>query len=512
MKKNVTYRTLLLSVFLIVLSFNSLHVRAQSYKLGTNVLVQSISSDSKYVAYLSSNQRLYIVPTSGKQSPQTIDVPDYTAGEFQFSDDSKYLVFNARGPGRGDHLYSFSINNGDIKQLSNNNYSQFDISPDGKFVVYKKFSGLNGEIYSVPISGGIAIKLNASLPPANLNNCISLNCGVVTFKISPDSKRVAYITSENSIESRNLYSVSIIGGNAIQLNSSTDEGVGFYSFDTTGEKTLYHTTSLFNGPLFSVPTLGGSPIKINENVQNDWKIIPDTGKVIYQALEGNSVGFNSDDTYLYASPITGGSPTKLSNEKTFDFKVSADNKNVVYSSSSDIFTVAISGGNSTKLDPTPEASTDSEIRGYSISDDGRYVIAAAQTNNAPEFTSDLLVYFPIEGGDATKIATSIDGFGDGDHSVFNNGAKTTTNNKYVVFAEGDDRLPGRTLNITLFKNKGSSQEINNSVNNFAVTQDGKFLIYRSEGDLYGFNIEDTKVVELNASALSAIMLLLGDDD
>ncbi|MFO7838906.1 MAG: hypothetical protein R6X08_05360, partial [Desulfosalsimonadaceae bacterium] len=72
------------------------------------------------------------------------------------------------------------------------------------------------ELFSVPIDGGRAVKLNSELVPG----------GVVgqLFRLSSDSSRVVYRAVQDTAGVYELYSVPTGGGEAVKLNSPLASG------------------------------------------------------------------------------------------------------------------------------------------------------------------------------------------------------------------------------------------------------------------------------------------------
>ncbi len=77
------------------------------------------------------------------------------------------------------------------------------------------------EVYSVPLAGGAALKLNGALPEGG---------EVFDFAISPDSARVVYNAEQQTEFVRELYSVPIAGGTPFRVSDDLIAGGGVSQF------------------------------------------------------------------------------------------------------------------------------------------------------------------------------------------------------------------------------------------------------------------------------------------
>ena len=97
------------------------------------------------------------------------------------------------------------------------------ITPDGSRIVYRADQTTDGvnELFSVPVGGGAAIKLNPPLPS---------NRDVVAFQISPDGTRVVYLADQDNNGRNELYSVPVVGGPVTKVSQTLAVGrtiIGF---------------------------------------------------------------------------------------------------------------------------------------------------------------------------------------------------------------------------------------------------------------------------------------------
>jgi len=217
-------------------------------------------------------------------------------------------------------LYSVPITGGTPTKLNgtlvfsqNVSVSDFLISPDGNTVVYQADQDTDGvfELYSVPITGGTSTKLNGTL---QANGDVFTN----DFIISPDGNTVVYQADQETDGVNEIFSVPITGGIATKLNTTlpangdTDD---FFLISPDSSTLVYIADQEINNvlELYSVPITGGTPTKLNATLPtngdvstNDFLISPNGTSVIYVAEQ------DADNVFeIYSVPITGGTPTKL---------------------------------------------------------------------------------------------------------------------------------------------------------------------------------------------------------
>jgi len=189
----------------------------------------AISPDASRVVYstdrLSNDRfRLWSVPIEGGTSFQISATSffvnsDVVAG-FKISSDSQHVVYRA-DTFIDDAFALFSVpilgpnfGSGDIIQLVPNLlvdrqvFRDFEITPDNQRVIYRADSRINGvnEIFSVPILGGGATRLNRDLP---------FSSDIDDFLISPNSDIVIYqgdadVFDESELFAHRLFSPSSI--------------------------------------------------------------------------------------------------------------------------------------------------------------------------------------------------------------------------------------------------------------------------------------------------------------
>lgn len=314
-------------------------------------------------------------------------------------------------------IYSVPIDGGTAIRLNHDLSSDYDIesfevSPDGQTLVYRAGRDANNfwELYSVPIAGPReeAVKISRAL---------TTGMSVLPyFKITPNSNTVLYLADVNVDESYDLYRTSIHGpGEVSSINTGVAAG---YSIDPTfvisndGSRVVYRagtpTTQIYQ--LFSTPISPGSTVRLNgalgagEDVEAGFAVSADSSKVVYRSDEDVDT-----ITDLYSVPIAGGTPTRLNpalvgNGDVLDLAISPNSARVVYIADqnvdtlNELFSVPIGGGAVTKLNRSLGSGGD--VQNFRISADGTWVVYGADQDVD---TVDELLGVPIAGGTVLNL-------------------------------------------------------------------------------------------------------------
>lgn len=294
----------------------------------------------------------------------------------------------------------------------------FLISPDGSRVVFlerhSEVENKMSEIYSIPIEGGIATKVNGPL----------ITGGACSeFDISPDGNRVVYVARQDTINQFELYSVAITGGPTVKLNTPFAPFNGFasvvdpFKISPDSSRVVYHADqdTNFVFELYSVPITGGANTKLNSPLVlsgdvTHYNISPDSSHVVYRADQDTNDFFE-----LYSIPIAGGAVTKLNNPQNgqvdnFFIEISPDSSRVVYVAETnflgkELYSVPLAGGVVTKLNApfVPGSGLDSQ-QPFEISSDSSRVIYLADQN-----TNGVMELFsvPLMGGVVTQLNSTL---------------------------------------------------------------------------------------------------------
>src|SRR5439155_9878102 len=100
--------------------------------------------------------------------------------------------------------------------------ASLNFSPDSQTVVYTAKQNVDEvyELFSVPITGGTPVRLNAPLVPGGdvVDSPPGYSVPANTFMITPDGTRVVYRADQDTNDVIELYSVPIGGGTPVKLN------------------------------------------------------------------------------------------------------------------------------------------------------------------------------------------------------------------------------------------------------------------------------------------------------
>lgn len=321
-------------------------------------------------------------------------------------------------PGTSTQLNPALVSGGEVED-------DFLISPDSGRVVYRADQETDEvfELWSVPIGGGAATKLN---PPLVANGDVT---GSDSFSISADGSRVVYRADQEVNDDFELWSVPIAGGAVTKLNPSLVSG-GDVSFGNgirispAGSRVVYIADQEVDQmrELWSVPIAGGTATRLNPTLVtggsiSQFFISPDSGRVVYKGDQEAD-----DQPELYSVPLLGGVAVRLTTlaDKSFsvsDVTISPDSSRVVYISDQaslnvfEVFSNLLTGptGAWTKLSPTLIPGGDVAIESLALSPDGSRVIYVADqlVDNVMEIFS-----VPILGGASLRLNPTLVANGD----------------------------------------------------------------------------------------------------
>ncbi len=296
----------------------------------------------------------------------------------------------------------------------NGDIESFEISPDSQYVVFTadQESDEVFDLYSVASAGGTPIRLSSLRATAGQPEYIE------SYAISPDSKRVVFIGSQNEAGLLELYSVPIMGpASAVtKLNRTLPEDADLWAFSISpdSKKVVYSADqdNAKTNEIYAVPIAGpaSAGIKLNDTVVNGgslyaFVISPDSKRVIYRG-DQDSVEVRE----LYSVPITGGvSPTKLNktlvdNGDVEGFEIDPSSQLVVYSAYQDdsnveeLYTVPIQGPASAGKKISPSMAYG--VWKFNLSADGQRVVYTAYQDSA----SALELYsVPVQGPGSAAV-------------------------------------------------------------------------------------------------------------
>lgn len=215
--------------------------------------------------------------------------------DFAFSPDGARVVYRAAGetPGKVE-LHSVPAAGGSAPVRLNGTLPAagdvmgFVFSPDGSRVVYLADQQVDErfELYSVPVTGGTPVPLNGPLVAGG-----DIPRG--DFAVAPDGARVVYRADQAEDERFELYSVPLTGGAAVKLNGALDVGGDIldFAFTPDGSRVVYRGDQQTDGAfeLYAVPVAGGAAVRVSDplvpggRVFSGYSISPDGSHVAYLA-------------------------------------------------------------------------------------------------------------------------------------------------------------------------------------------------------------------------------------
>ncbi len=370
-------------------------------------------------------------------------------------DSSRVLYFADQDTDDVLEIYSVPITGGTPTKLNGTLVTEGDVnsfyqfSPDSSRVLYQADQDTNNvfEIYSVPSGGGAAIKLNAPLVAGgNVEN------GGLQF--SPNSSRVLYRADQDTDDVFEIYSVPGTGGAAVKLNGALVAGGGVsqngLQFSSDSSRVLYvadQDVSNVN-EVFSVPSTGGLPVKLNgalvaggDVVSNGVRFSPDGSRAFYLADQ------LADDVFeLFSVPSTGGGAVKISGTlatggdvQAAGLQFSPNGSRVVYRADQqtdnvvELYSVPATGGAAVKISGPLVSGGDVDSANLRVSPDSSRVIFLAdkQTDGVNELFS-----VPITGGTPVKLNAPL--VAGGEVTVAGNGAVFTPDGNRVMYLADQD--------------------------------------------------------------------------
>jgi hypothetical protein len=175
---------------------------------------------------------------------------------------------------------------GDVHQ------SQFCGSSDRVIYRADQQTDFVDELYSVPMTGGVAVKLSGTMTANGSVLGVLIRC-------SPAGDRVTYIADQDIDTVYELYGVPSTGGAVVKLNGPLVYGgeVLDYAIASTGDWVVYLAREEFGGvrEVYTVPIAGGVSIKLNGNFTSiggtvfDFQISPEGSWVVYRATQDGSL-------------------------------------------------------------------------------------------------------------------------------------------------------------------------------------------------------------------------------
>jgi len=284
-------------------------------------------------------------------------------------------------------------------QAATADVTSLKITPDGRRVLYTADPSSDDafELFSVPIAGGVSVRLNPRPVPGG---------DVVRYEVAPGARRAVFLGDLEADEVFELWSSPVNGRAPVKLGPPLVAGGDVIDFAISADGRWVvlladaERDEVFE--LYSVSILGGPVVKLNAplDAASDvslFRIAPESRHVIYQA-DANAPGSHE----LYSVPIAGGPSTQLSQGLGPRARVvlSKATKYVVFSTdlgtgSLRLFSAPIAGGSLNEL-------TDPRFRfldAVTIHPDGARVLYVG----TPTGSGEELVSVPLTGGPTTPL-------------------------------------------------------------------------------------------------------------
>jgi dipeptidyl aminopeptidase/acylaminoacyl peptidase len=340
-------------------------------------------------------------------------------------------VADVDGVGQFD-IFSVNVLNQAVADLNDGlipggDVISYEVSPDGLRVVFlaDKNTDETVELFSVPVIGGIPLKLSLDFPAPDRD--------VLTFQISPDSQKVVYWANVDNVDVYDVYVNPIASANTINLTG------GLLAVSerkiTDDSLNLVFTARIipqFFTELFTVSLNGGPIIKLcpdympGQNVF-DFKFLSNT-QLVYRAFQ------DSNQPELYQVDMDGGNLQKVSlplpngGVVFSNYEISPDGSNILYIASQvqpgefNLISYRVADQTSTVLNgPLP---LDCDVNNFVISPNTQTVVYRADQN-----LNDKLEIFgvPISGG----MNTVLNGIMQNQADVYHQYQITTDNSRVI---------------------------------------------------------------------------------
>ncbi|MFN8444652.1 MAG: hypothetical protein U0175_27955 [Caldilineaceae bacterium] len=477
----------------------------------------SVTNDSKYIVYATSDGELYSIPIDTLQ-PITITSGINTWQKFQVLR-SENRVLALQSVEEAQHIVSFMVTGGDPLMVSTelpelSKVVDFFVSPDESRVVYliDQEEHERSALYSVELKNGHTTKLQ--FPRSMYDKVLKLG-------MMPDSEHLIITTGKD--KQSQLFSISLHDGSAINLtpvSTGTWTEIKYFTWSLDSKYIIYIADPELDSrdEIYSVPVGGGDSIKLNAN-------LPEGGDVVNN-YKGHNISISADNMVIYQAdqqiddqfelfsvPITGGTPKKLNGQLIANgdvdyFMMTPDRLSVVYVADqeqdgfSEIYNTTVDGTSSRKLNRI--------VANAPIPNGDVYSMTIDQANSLILFQSgdDLFKISTTDMGVTQINPTSLQL----DHDWLRNKwwlNPDATQLLYLAHNKEQDSLRNELYAFSV--NGGESKKVNaplaigGDVWEYYLSPDGSRLVFqgnveRFRGlDAYGISLADGKAVKLNNS-------------
>ena len=136
---------------------------------------------------------------------------------------------------------------------------------------------------------GLGVKTRGSATPSVKGTALSITSitgsgNVIAAAISPDGRYVAYVESEQGLQS--LWLLQLAGGQTLRLTPDAVVGFWGHTFTPDGNSIIYGSKAATDpeGSLYSISTLGGTPRRILGSMDSQVSFSPDARRFAYTRL------------------------------------------------------------------------------------------------------------------------------------------------------------------------------------------------------------------------------------
>jgi Tol biopolymer transport system component len=347
---------------------------------GSGIDLVGVSPDSSSVAYEvwsdpgARNHQIWVAASDGGSRTQVVSMP--ADREFTWAavapSFSRLVFVSDRDVDERFELWSVPTTGGIPVKLNGvltgeGDVQSFDIAPGSGRVAYVADQQTNEvfEAYSAPIGGGAPIKISAPLPAGS---------DVLGVAYLPGGQRVLYFVVAAATGQIEIWSASPLGGDADRLHPvlAADRSITSFAISPDGSRVVFVADLAQNDvfELWSVPASGGEPVRLNGTLTSGGDVAieprpaftPDGGRVIYVADQ-----LQDGRLELFGVPAAGGTALRLNRTlvspgqwQVLGFVPTADSTRVAYVLRSrpsavdpwqeGLYSVAVTAGASTRLD------------------------------------------------------------------------------------------------------------------------------------------------------------------
>lgn len=477
-----------------------------------DVTSAKMSPDGKYLVYaadqdVNARVEIFSVPIEGGPAtrlnlPLTVTGSN-VFGSFEISPDSQRVVYLADSQIDGQfELFSVSITGGASVRLNANlptggDVSSFSVSPNSSRVVFMADQSVNDrrELYSIRIGGGVLLRLNSPLPAG---------ADVISFRISPDSDRVVYIADQNTGGLRELYSVPIASNSNIRLNQSLfgNAEVRDFKISGDGQYVLYRADTNGSGQfqLYRVAIVGSFQLRINTSLPaggnvSSYEVNPSASRIVYRADQNtNDVSelFSVSVSIIGITRIRLNEDLAVSGEQfvgdVIDYKISPDWAGLIYFADQDtdgvfeLYYVRVNGGSVTRLNSNLPMGGDVVEVSFAFSPDSQRVVYQADQrfDNVVEIFST-----SVSGGVPIRLNPDLPAGGD---VIFD--FEIAPDSSYVVYHAELNTVGVSELYLVPIDG-GNSKRLNRALQAgadveffYTISSTSQHIVYRADQDVF----------------------------